>query len=147
MDVSMAIGKCERGCPIVITGRIIHNFVAATISGESRHIDDEITIIDAVLALIEKCECHGRTGIGQIGFLGVGFSIDCLKHSKQGLRPSCSWTCCGSGERVGRWDRCRQICQPGISIFSRFLHNSSKEGFGGCIVGDSNCWDPLVTLV
>ena len=57
MDVSMAIGKCERGRPIVIAGRIIHNFVAAAISGESRHVDDEITIIDAVLALIEKYEC------------------------------------------------------------------------------------------
>src|SRR5215471_5379515 len=61
MYLRVAVSKGEAGGAIVIATRVVDDLG----TGETRvsiHLGHEVTVVDAVLALIEDNKCHGRPG-------------------------------------------------------------------------------------
>src|SRR2546425_13310967 len=57
----------------MIAGGIIHNLPGGGLVGIAAHIDDEIAVVDAVLAFVEKDACAHRARVNDLMHFSVGF--------------------------------------------------------------------------
>src|SRR5438445_4374197 len=72
-DFGMTIGERESASAVMIAGGHINDLPGARLAGIPAHVDDEITVVDAVFSFIQENCCARWPGRSHVGRFSIGF--------------------------------------------------------------------------